>query len=264
MLGAIIGDVVGSIYEFTSHKSKAFPLFTASSRPTDDSVMTVAVGCACAEGDPDDEESFKALLTEKMRELGRLYPNAGFGDAFYDWLMDDNATAYGSYGNGAAMRVSPVAWLARSLKEAERLAKWSAEISHDHPDAIRGAQAVAGSIYLARNGADKAEIRAYVERNYYDLSYTLDEIRPTYRFSLASEQSVPQAILCFLEGADYEDSIRNAISLGGDGDTQAAIAGSIAEAYFGIPEELQERVFDYVDSPLVDYYWSYADVLYGN
>jgi len=264
MLGAIIGDVVGSIYEFRSHKSKVFPLFVKGCRPTDDSVMTVAVGCACAEADVEDEGAFKRALVQKMRELGRLYPNAGYGDHFYDWLMDDNATAYGSYGNGAAMRVSPVGWVAQTLEEAERLAKWSAEISHDHPDAIRGAQAVAGSIFLARTGASQAQIREYVEKKYYDLNFTLDEIRPTYRMTLVSERSVPQAIVCFLEAESYEDAIRNAISLGGDGDTQAAIAGSIAEAYFGIPDDLQEAVFDYLDEPLTDYYWDYADVLYEN
>ena len=264
MLGAIIGDVVGSIYEFTSHKKKEFPLFSKWCRPTDDSLMTIAVGCACAETDKTDERAFKQALTQRMREIGRLYPNAGFGERFYDWLMDDRATAYGSYANGAAMRVSPVAWVAESLEEAERLAKWSAEITHDHPYAIRSAQAVAGSIYLARMGADKTEIRAYVERNYYDLNYTVEQIRPTYCATLTAEGSVPQAIVCFLDAVDYEDAIRNAISLGGDGDTMAAIAGSIAEPYFGIPNELQEAVFDYLDEMVSDYYWSYADVLYGN
>lgn len=264
MLGAIIGDVVGSIYEFGSHKSKHFPLFVPGCRATDDSVMTVAVGCACVEADLEDESSFQRILAEKMREIGRLYPNAGYGNLFYDWLMRDTAGAYGSCGNGSAMRVSPVAWAAESLEDALRLARWSAAITHDHPDGIRGAEAVAAAIYLARTGAKKDAIRAYVEAHYYDLRFTLDEIRPTYRADLTCEGSVPQAIVCFLEASDYEDAIRNAISLGGDGDTQAAIAGSIAEAYFGIPDKLQERVFAYLDEPLTEYYWSYADELYRN
>jgi len=264
MLGAIIGDVVGSLYEFSSHKSKQFPLFMPGCRATDDSVMTVAVGCACVEADLEDREVFQEVLAEKMREIGRLYPDAGYGNLFYDWLMSDTAGAYGSRGNGSAMRVSPVAWAARSLEEAVRLARWSAEITHDHPDGIRGAEAVAAAILLAREGADKETIRNYIETHYYDLRFTLDAIRPTYRADLTCEGSVPQAIVCFLEAESYEDAIRNAISLGGDGDTQAAIAGSIAEAYFGIPEDLQERVFDYLDEPLTEYYWSYADELYGN
>ena len=259
MLGAIIGDVVGSIYEFESHKSKRFPLFVQGCRPTDDSVMTVAVGCACVEADLDDEVSFKTTLAEKMRELGRLYPNAGYGEHFYDWLMDDRATAYGSYANGAAMRVSPVAWVAESLEEAERLAKWSAEITHDHPYAIRSAQAVAGSIYLARMGADKTEIRAYVERNYYDLNYTVEQIRPTYCATLTAEGSVPQAIVCFLDAVDYEDAIRNAISLGGDADTMGAIAGSIAWTFYrfckdGLSEhmlQLQKQADEHLPDDLI-------------
>jgi len=264
MLGAIIGDVVGSPYEFGAKKTKEFELFCSESRPTDDSVMTIAVGCACVEADCGDEDEFKRILVWKMRELGRQYPRAGFGDLFYDWLMGDDEEAYGSYSNGSAMRVSPVAWAADSLKEVERLAKWSAEVSHNHPDGIKGAQAVAAAIFLARTGASKEEICEYIEENYYELDFTLDEIRPGYRHDMSCEGSVPQAIKSFLEAEDFEDAIRNAISLGGDGDTQAAIAGSIAEAFFGIPDELQEEVFDYLDEDLTDYYWEYADELYGS
>lgn len=261
-MGAIIGDVVGSLYEFGSEKSKYFPFLTSNCRPTDDSIMTVAVGCACVDADLSDEENFKRVLTLRMREIGRLYPNAGYGEGFYRWLMDDRMGPYGSMGNGSAMRVSPVAWVAESLEDAERLARWSAEVTHDHPDGIRGAQAVAAAIYLAREGADREQIRSYIEEKYYDLSRTLDEIRPGYKPDLTCEGSVPQAIRCFLEARDFEDAIRNAISLGGDGDTQAAMAGAIAEAYFGIPEELQERIFDYMDETLTEYYLAYAEQLY--
>ena len=262
MLGAIIGDVVGSPYEFGAEKTKDFPLFTPSCRPTDDSVLTIAVGCACAEADCDEEGEFKKTLCERMREIGRLYPDAGYGELFYRWLMDDEGEPYGGYTNGAAMRVSPVAWAVDELEDAERLAKWSAEITHDHPEGIKGAQAVAAAVFLARKGYDKAAIRRYISRKYYDLDFTVEEIRPGYRHDMTCEGSVPQAIVCFLDSEDFEDAIRNAISLGGDGDTQACIAGAIAEAFYGIPEDLQEKVFEYVDETLQDYYWSYADQLY--
>ena len=262
MLGAIIGDIVGSPYEFRSEKVKDFPLFSAESRLTDDSLMTIAVGCACATAALDDEAHFKATLTRFMREIGRLYPSAGYGGRFYEWLFDDSMGAYGSYGNGSAMRVSPVAWVAASLEEAERLAAWSAQITHDHPDGVRGAQAVAAAIYLAREGKSKQEIKTYINKTYYGLDFTLAEIRADYRFDVTCHGSVPQAIVAFLEAQDFEDAIRNAVSLGGDGDTQAAIAGSIAEAFYGIPEELQERALSYMDDTVTDYYLTYADELY--
>lgn len=262
MLGAIIGDIVGSPYEFTSDKRKDFPLFAADSRLTDDSLMTVAVGCAVVTADLRDEAHFKATLARFMREIGRLYPNAGYGGMFYRWLFDDAMGAYGSFGNGSAMRVSPVAWVAASLEEAERLAAWSAEVTHDHPDGVRGAQAVAAAIYLAREGKTKSEIRAYIGQRYYALDFTLDEIRPTYRFDVTCAGSVPQAVVAFLEAEDFEDAIRNAVSLGGDCDTQAAMAGAIAEAYFGIPEALQESALSFMDGTVSDYYFTYADELY--
>ncbi len=262
MLGAIIGDIVGSPYEYGAEKTKHFPLFVSGCHATDDSILTIAVGCACVGADKTDEYGFKCEVEKRMRELGRQYPDAGFGEQFYHWMIASHAEPYNSCANGSAMRVSPVAWVADSLEEAERLAKWSAEITHNHPDGIAGAQAVAAAIYMARNGADKEEIRTYIQSQYYDLDFTVDEIRPGYRHSLICSESVPQAIVCFLDAEDFEDAIRNAISLGGDGDTQAAIAGSIAEAYFGIPDELQEEVFTYLDDDLADYYWEYADILY--
>ena len=160
------------------------------------------------------------------------------------------------------MRVSPVAYACDTLEDTERLAKWSAEITHGHPEGIRGAEAVAAAVFLARTGKDKEFIRNYIQSKYYDLDFTLDEIRPASHFDVTCEGSVPQAIECFLEAEDFEDAIRNAVSLGGDGDTIAAIAGSIAEAYFGIPDELQEKVFEYMDDTVKDYYFEYADQLY--
>lgn len=262
MLGAIIGDIIGSPYEFESDKTKEFMLFSPHCRPTDDSIMTIAVGCACVEADCCDEDEFKRILVEKMRELGRLYRGAGYGGMFYRWLISDHMQAYNSFGNGSAMRVSPAAYAVDTLKEVERLARWSAEVTHNHSEGIKGAQAVAGAIFLARNGATKEEIKEYVEKNYYDLDFTLDEIRPGYSFDVTCQGSVPQAIECFIEAEDYEDAIRNAVSLGGDADTQAAMAGAIAEAFFGIPDEIQEEGLSYLDDTLQEYYWEYADQLY--
>ncbi len=263
MLGAIIGDIIGSPYEFESDKTKDFLLFVPGCRATDDSVLTIAVGCACAEADCDNEYAFKRVLSEKLREIGMQYPDAGYGRRFYQWMIMDEDGPYGGNTNGCAMRVSPVAWAADTLDDAERLAAWSAEITHDHPEGIKGAQAVAAAIFLARTGADKEEIREYIEEKYYDLNFTVDEIRPGYKHDMTCEGSVPQAIVCFLDSTDFEDAVRNAVSLGGDGDTQACIAGAIAEAFYGVPDELQEKAFLYLDETLQDYYWEYADQLYS-
>lgn len=261
MLGAIIGDVAGSQYEFGSLKTKDFVLFPPGARLTDDSIMTLAVGCACVDADIRDEKDFKAYLVWHMRRLGRRYPFAGYGGMFLQWLESDTMPAYNSYGNGSAMRVSPVAWVADSLEQAETLAKWSAEVTHNHPEGIKGAQAVAGCIYLARSGCTKEELRAYVEEKYYVLDQTVDEIRPGYRFDVTCQGSVPQAIQCFLEAQDLEDAVRNAISLGGDGDTQAAMAGAIAEAFFGIPQALEEQVLAFFDEEQKDCYVSFLQSL---
>lgn len=262
MLGAIIGDIVGSPYEFSSPKRKDITLFDGGCSPTDDSLMTIAVGCACAQADVEDEADFKRAVIRYMKEIGRLYPDAGYGRDFYYWLTQDNIGPYGSYGNGSAMRVSAVAYVAGSLAQAEQLAKWSAEVTHNHPEGIKGAMAVAAAIYMARKGKDKQQIRDYLQEKYYDLSFTLDEIRPTYVFDVSCTGSVPQALVCFLEAENYVDALRNAISLGGDGDTIAAIAGGIAEAYFGIPTEIEERGLSFLDDCQLDYYESYASILY--
>jgi ADP-ribosylglycohydrolase len=263
MLGAIIGDVIGSPYEFESDKTKDFMLFVPSCRPTDDSVLTIAVGCACAEANCYDEDEFKRVLAQKLKEIGLQYPDAGYGKRFYQWMIFDEDRPYGGNTNGSAMRVSPTAWAVDTLEDVERLAKWSAEITHNSSEGIRGAQAVAAAIFLARTNASKKEIKDYIEEKYYDLNFTLDEIRPWYKHDMTCDGSVPQAIACFLESDSFEDAIRNAVSLGGDGDTQACIAGAIAEAFYGIPDELQDVVFDYVDDDLKEYYWDYAMQLYN-
>lgn len=263
MLGAIIGDIIGSPYEFKSDKTKDFPLFIPSCRPTDDSVLTVAVGMTCIEADISDEWSFKSILSEKLREIGLRYPDAGYGGRFYQWMIMNETEAYGGDTNGSAMRVSPVAWVAEELSEAEKLAKWSAEITHSHPDGIRGAQAVAAAVFLARMGEDKDAIREYIEGKYYDLDFTVEEIRPGYSHDMTCEGSVPQAIVCFLDSDCYEDAVRNAVSLGGDGDTIACIAGAIAEAFYGIPEEISEEAMEYMDEDLKDYFYTYSQELYN-
>lgn len=263
MLGAIIGDIVGSPYELESDKTKNFMLFSPHCRPTDDSIMTIAVGCACVEADCFDEDGFIRTLTEKMRELGRLYRGAGYGGMFSRWLISDHMQAYNSFGNGSAMRVSPTAYAVDTLEDVERLARWSAEVTHNHSEGVKGAQAVAAAIFLTRTGSSKEEIKQYIERKYYDLDFTLDEIRPAYSFDVTCQGSVPQTIMCFLEVEDYEDVIRNSVSLGGDADTQAAMAGAIAEAFFGIPDELQEEGLSYLDDTIREYYWEYADQLYN-
>ena len=193
MLGAIIGDIVGSVYEFESDKTKDFELFTEESRLTDDSMMTIAVGCACAKAELSDEDDFKSWVIYYMRKIGREFPSAGYGHHFFRWIKSDFMGAYNSCGNGSAMRVSPVAWVANSLEETEKLAKWSAEVTHNHPEGIKGALAVAAAIYLARMGKSKFEIREYIEQNYYKLDFKLDEIRPTYKFDVTCQGSVPQA-----------------------------------------------------------------------
>ena len=232
-MGAICGDVIGSTYEFHRIKHKHFNLFPKGSRPTDDSVMTVANMLWLT--NPDENQ-----LTDSMQQMGRKYPMAGYGHKFREWLRSDDAQPYGSFGNGSAMRVSPVAWVGDTLDRVLDLAQRSASVTHNHPEGIKGAQATAAAIFLARTGHDKASIKEYVQQHFaYDLSRTLSDIRPGYGFNSSCQQSVPEAIICFLEGTNYEDTIRNAVSLGGDADTQAAIAGSIAEAYYGgVPEDI--------------------------
>ena len=237
MYGAIIGDIVGSRFEWMPHKTKEFELFTSDCTPTDDSVLTVAVAEAIMS-----DNDFESHL----RYWGVKYPNAGYGGAFLDWLMND-FPAYNSYGNGSAMRVSPIGWMYESLEETRKMARMSAEVTHNHPEGVKGAESVASAIWLARNGHSKTQIKNYIQREFgYDLDRKVDDIRKTYHFDVTCQGSVPEAIICFLESTDFEDAIRNAVSLGGDSDTQAAIAGSIAEAYFGIPEDLIKKCHKYL------------------
>lgn len=231
MLGAIIGDVVGSKYEFYNIKTKDFPLISKGCTYTDDTVMTVAVARALLYAQ-DHRTDFKEVLLNEMQKLGRQYPSAGYGGMFSSWIKSERPVPYNSFGNGSAMRVSPCGMIAVELSEALSLAKASAEVTHNHPEGIKGAQAVAGAIFLAKTKTTKEDIRQFIIENFYELDFSIDDIRPKYYFNETCQGSVPQAIACFLESENFEDAIRNAVSLGGDSDTIAAIAGSIAWAYY--------------------------------
>lgn len=234
IIGVIAGDIIGSTREFNSIKTKDFNLFTENSIFTDDTVMTLAIAKWLCE-----DKTSKDVLIENLKLFGNRYPNAGYGGMFRKWLAQDSPESYGSWANGSAMRVSPCAWVAESLEEAQKLARLSAIVTHDHPEGIKGALATSDAIYLARIGASKDEIRQHVEIHYdYDLSRTVDEIRPDYSFDVSCAGSVPESIICFLDAEDFEDTIRNAVSLGGDADTQAAIAGSIASAYWDVSKNI--------------------------
>lgn len=240
MYGAILGDIVGSPYEFNrGNKTKDFPLFSNKSEYTDDTVMTIAVAEALLDADDKSDEEVKTTLVHSMQKWGRAFPYAGYGDYFKHWIKEADPKPYNSYGNGAAMRVSAVGWTYDSLEKTRHIARLTAEVSHNHPEGLKGAESVAATIFLARTEHSKEKIRAYITDNFgYDLSKTCDEIRPRYVHTESCQRSVPEAIIAFLESTDYEDAIRTAISLGGDCDTQACIAGSIAEAFYGMPNRL--------------------------
>ena len=259
MFGAIIGDIVGSKYEFGNFKSKEFPLFQEGCDYTDDTVMTVAVANALLRARNEDG-GFKNILVEEMQRFGRAYPHpqGAYGGRFAAWLQSKDPQPYGSYGNGSAMRVSPCGLLAVTMEEALDLAKASAEVTHNHPEGIKGAQATAAAVFMARTGAAKEEIREYIQEHFYPLDQTLDEIRPKYHFDESCQGTVPQAIQAFLESSSYEDAIRNAVSLGGDSDTIGAITGAIAWSFYWarcwddpIPEDMK-RIRDQAAAMLPD------------
>jgi len=224
MFGAIAGDIIGSVYEYQPIKTEEFPLFSAGCGFTDDTVMTVAVARAILEGGD---------YAAAMKDFGRRYPNAGYGGTFMKWIFEDAVQPYNSWGNGSAMRVSPIGLAFDSEERVLREAQLSAEVSHNHPEGIKGAQSTALAVFLARMGAGKEVIRHEIsERFGYDLNRTVSEIRPTYRFDISCQGTVPEAIIAFLDSRDYEDAVRKAVSLGGDSDTLACIAGGIAAAFY--------------------------------
>lgn len=240
MIGAIMGDMIGAPYEFDrGNKTKEFPLFSRESRFTDDSVMTIAVAEALMDAIGKTDDEISAALVASMQKWGRRYPNAGYGGMFYRWLKEKDPKPYGSFGNGAAMRVSSAGWLFDTLGETRHMAALTAAVTHNHPEGIKGAEAIACAIFLARNGSGKEEIKEYIISEFdYDLSRTCDEIRPVYHHVETCQQTVPEAITAFMEGSDFEDVIRTAVSLGGDCDTLTCIAGSMAEAFYGIPTDM--------------------------
>ena len=248
MYGAIIGDIVGSRYERHSTKDKNFELFGKGCRFTDDTTMTIAVAEACLMplGLMDTNDIY-ATFASCMKKWGRKYPNAGYGRRFSEWLMSNDDEPYNSYGNGSAMRVSPIGWKYCDLMFTSGMAEMSAAVTHNHPEGMKGAAAVAVAITMAYKGSPKEQIRDYIEKEYeYDLSRTCDDIRPSYKFDVSCQGSVPEAIIAFLDANNFEEAVRNAVSLGGDADTQAAIAGSIAEAYYGIPQRFINKANEYI------------------
>ena len=245
MIGAIIGDIVGSIYEWHNIKTKEFPLFQGKCFFTDDTVMTVAVAEGLMNGGERDD------FIDAMKKYGRMYPDSGYGGRFGGWLFSEDREPYHSWGNGSAMRTAAVGWWFDSLEETQAMAALAAGVTHDHPEGIKGAVSAAAAIFLARTEKGREKMKEYMARKFgYDLSQTLDEIRPGYRFSERCQDTVPQAMIAFLESTDFEDAIRNAISLGGDSDTLAAITGGIAEAAYGVPRELKDKAWEYLDEPL--------------
>jgi len=249
MLGAIVGDIVGSRFEWDNVKTKKFDLFSVSSQFTDDSVMTLAIAKAIIEAGGD-YDKLGNLSVKNMRNIGRPYPNCGYGGMFRRWIYSDEMGHYNSFGNGAAMRVSACGFAAKSLEEAITLSRKVTEVTHNHPEGIKGAEATAVCIYLARKGSRIPEIRRYVNEHYYPMRFTLNGIRSNYQFNETCQNTVPQAIRAFIESTSFEDAIRNAISIGGDSDTLAAITGGIAEAYYGVPSEIKERALAYLDKTL--------------
>lgn len=247
MYGAILGDIIGSPYEFDrGNKTKDFPLFNDESEFTDDTVMTIAVaeGLMNAGDDASDQE-IKDCIIDSIHKWGTAYPDAGYGSNFGMWLYLKDRKPYGSFGNGSAMRVSAVAWMFDNLDSVRHVARLSAEVTHNHPEGVKGAEATAAVVFMARTGSDKESIKAYVEKEFgYDLSRTCDEIRPNYFHVESCQQTVPEAITAFLEGESFEDVIRTAVSLGGDCDTLTAIAGSMAEAFYGVSDRLMEEVHE--------------------
>ena len=297
MLGAIIGDIVGSVYEWNNIKTKDFPLFTDKCFFTDDTIMTIAIADALLNGKMitygNGMDSYSALYASadnyinSMKKWGRFYPDGGYGVRFASWLFSDDRNPYNSWGNGSAMRVASCGWaiplqktIMVGLEGVLTLAKQSAEVTHNHPEGIKGAQATAMAIYYARHGRMHGQVDVYknnIRRDFgnngdstfgdmfnYDLYRSLDEIRPIYKFNESCQETVPEAFIAFLESTDFEDAIRNAISLGGDSDTLAAITGSIAEAAYGIPHEIANKALGYLDAPLRDVYDRWCEFMLIN
>ena len=250
MLGAIIGDIVGSRFEWHNNRNKTFDFLTYKCFFTDDSVMSLAVAKAILDC-KGDYSKLSDNAVAAMQEIGRPYPSCGYGGMFYEWMYSDNPKPYHSFGNGAAMRVSACGFAANTLEEAKELSFKVTKVTHDHPEGIKGAEATAVAIFLARQGYSILEIRDYINAHYYKMNFTLDGIRDTYQFNETCQDTVPQAMQAFFESESFEDAVRNAISVGGDSDTLAAITGTVAEAYYGMCESEIAAVHTRLDSTLL-------------
>ena len=250
MLGAIIGDIVGSRFEWDNIKTKEFDFLTYKCFVTDDSIMSLAIAKAILDC-KGDYHNLNGLAVSCMQEIGRPYPNSGYGGMFNEWMYSDNPQPYNSFGNGAAMRVSSCGYAASTLEEAKQLSKKVTEVTHNHPEGMKGAEATTVAIFLAKTGKSILEIRDYINDHYYPMNFTLDSIRDSYEFNETCQNTVPQAIMAFLESTSFEDAIRNAISIGGDSDTLAAITGGIAEAYYGIPTDIRKHALTFLDERLM-------------
>lgn len=252
IIGGIVGDIAGSVYEFDNYRVKDFTLFGDyhghKCFATDDTIMTLAVCKAFIESTPTFENLDKNLV-RYMQEVGRPYPDCGYGGRFMQWMYSEHPHPYNSFGNGAAMRVSAAAYAANTLSEAMDLAEITASVTHNHPEGIKGAKATAALIYMGLHGFTFYQMSSFAD-HFYDLNFSIDDIRKTYQFNETCQDTVPQAIVAFLESTDYEDAIRNAISVGGDSDTLACITGSIAGAYYGVPFEIQDKALSYLDPHL--------------
>lgn len=271
-MGAIMGDIVGSRFEFNNHKSKDFSLFTPDCQVTDDSIMSLSLAKALMETekrlearpggfDQDYYSLLEKMALRYMQEIGRKYPHCGYGGRFARWIFSDNPRPYNSYGNGAAMRISPIGFFAKSEEEVFALSEAVTKVSHNHKEGLKGAEATALAIFMARQGSSKGQIRDRINRDYYPLDFTIDQIRDTYSFNETCQATVPQAIQAFIESTSFEDAIRTAISLGGDSDTLAAITGSIAQAYYGLPLALEQEALSYLDKQLLEIYLDWTEFL---
>ena len=255
MIGAIVGDIAGSRFEWRNIKSKQFEFLDRDCMFTDDTVMSLAVADAIMKWHEAGGGSYEALSRAaigSMRMFGRLYPHAGYGGNFDYWIHSDNPQPYNSWGNGSAMRVSACGWAGRTLDEVKAMTRAVTEVTHNHPEGIKGAEATAVATFLARTGKTMEEIKEVVVRDYYPLGFTLDEIRPTYAFDVSCQGSVPQALEAFFESRSFEDAIRNAISIGGDSDTIGAICGAVAGAYYGVPADIRAKAESFLDGRLLE------------
>ena len=251
MIGAIVGDIIGSRFEWHNHCSKNFDLFNHRCRFTDDSVLTLAL-CQALLLHKSTGQNLSELAINCMQTVGNRHPRSGFGKRFAKWLKSNHPQPYNSFGNGAAMRVSGCGYVTNDIEEARSLAKTVTAVTHDHPEGIKGAVATVDAIFMAKNGESLETIRNHIHNNYYLLDFTLDEIRFHYTYQISCQKTVPQAIEAFLESKNFEDAIRNAISIGGDSDTIGAITGSIAEAYYGVPQIIRDQAMSYLDKDLTD------------